>query len=110
MPAIARWCFSHRKLVLVLWLVAFIGFFAADFAAKPAYSSKFQIPNTESTRALNILKANFPTASGEADQIVMETKHGTFSSPTEVSEAKALLSKVAALPGITTVISPFGAA
>ena len=110
MPAIARWCFSHRKLVLVLWLVAFVGFFAADFAAKPAYSSKFQIPNTESTRALDILKANFPAASGEADQIVMAARHGTFSSPTIAAEAKEVLSKVAGLPGVTAVISPFSPA
>jgi RND superfamily putative drug exporter len=110
MSAMARWCFGHRKLVLVLWLVAFVGFFAADFASKPAYSSKFQLPHTDSTRALDILKANFPAASGEADQIVLEAKGATFGSPTVTAEAKALLAKVAKLPGITTVISPFSAA
>jgi len=78
MPSMARWCFRHRKLVLALWLVALILFLGADIAAKTAYSSKFQIPNTESTRALNTLKANFPSASGEADQIVMEAKDGSF--------------------------------
>lgn len=107
MSAMAKWCFQHRKLVLVLWLVAFVAFFSADFAAKPAYSSKFQLPNTDSTRALNILKANFPTASGEADQIVMEAKNGTFNSPGIANEAKAMLTKVSTLPGITTVVSPF---
>ena len=110
MPAMARWCFSHRKLVLALWLIAFIAFFGADIGAKTAYSSKFQIPNTESTRALNILKANFPSASGEADQIVMEAKHGTFATPAIADDAKSMLTKVAALPGITYVLSPFSPA
>ena len=106
----ARWCFHHRKLVLVLWLVALILFLGADITAKTAYSSKFQIPNTESTRALNILKANFPSASGEADQIVMEAKDGTFATPAIEKQAKAMLAKVAAVPGVEAVISPFSTA
>src|ERR1700689_616677 len=110
MRTLATWCFRHRRLVLALWLVAFVVIFGADFAAKPAYSSKFQLPNTDSTRALNILKANFPAASGEADQVGLEAKTGTFASPAVMSEAKSLLSEVAKLPGVTTVISPFTAA
>jgi len=93
--------------VLALWLIAVIAFLGADIGFKTAYSSKFQIPNTESTRALNILKADFPTASGETDQIVMEAKTGTFETATIAAQAKAMLAKVAALPGVTTVISPF---
>jgi putative drug exporter of the RND superfamily len=110
MPTMARWCFRHRKLVLALWLVALVLFLGADIAAKTAYSSKFQIPNTESTRALNILKANFPSASGEADQIVMEAKDGSFASPAIAKQAKAMLSKVASVPGVEAVISPFSSA
>jgi RND superfamily putative drug exporter len=106
----ARWCFRHRKLVLALWLVALILFLGADIAAKTAYSSKFQIPNTESTRALNTLKANFPSASGEADQIVMEAKDGSFATPAIAKQAKAMLSKVASVPGVEEVISPFSSA
>jgi RND superfamily putative drug exporter len=107
MSAMARWCFRHRRLVLALWLIAFVAFLGADGAAKTAYSSKFQIPNTESTRALNILKADFPTASGEADQIVMEATSGTLTSGPTATQAKSMLAKVAALPGVTTVVSPF---
>src|ERR1700689_1325941 len=110
MSRLARWCFLHRKTVLALWLIAFIAFFGVDLAAKPAYSSKFQLPNTESTRALNILKANFPAASGEADQVVMEAKNGTFATPAIVDNATSMLKKVAALPGVTYVVSPFNPA
>jgi RND superfamily putative drug exporter len=107
MPTIARWCFRHRKLVLALWLVALILFLGSDIAAKTDYSSKFQIPNTQSTRALNILKANFPSASGEADQIVMEAKNGTFDAPAIAKRVNAMLSRVASVPGVEAVISPF---
>ena len=110
MPTMARWCFRHRRLVLALWLVALILFLGADFVAKTSYSSKFQIPNTESVRALNILEANFPAASGEADQIVMEAKGGTFATPSIEKRAVAMLAKVARVHGVETVISPFGPA
>ena len=106
-PGLARWCFRHRKLVLTLWLVAFVGFFAADLGLKPAYSSKFQLPNTDSARAVNILKADFPAASGEADQIVLEAKDGNLDSPAIAADVKSMLTKVGELPGITNVVSPY---
>ncbi len=110
MPAMARWCFRRRKLVLTLWLVALVSFLAADIGAKPAYSSQFQLPGTDSARALSILQASFPAASGEADQIVLQARHGTLDSPAVAAEAKTMLARVAKLPGVTTVASPFSAA
>jgi len=110
MPAMARWCFRHRKLVLTLWLVALVSFLAADIGAKPAYSSQFQLPGTDSARALSILQASFTAASGEADQIVLQARHGTLDSPAVAAEAKTMLARVAKLPGVTTVASPFSAA
>jgi RND superfamily putative drug exporter len=106
----ARWCFRHRKLVLTLWLVALVSFLAADIGAKPAYSSQFQLPGTDSARALSILQASFTAASGEADQIVLQARHGTLDSPAVAAEAKTMLARVAKLPGVTTVASPFSAA
>src|SRR5580700_8375671 len=107
MPTLARWCFRHRKLVLLLWIVAFVVVFGADLAAKPAYSTKFQLPNTDSTRALNILKANFPTASGESDQIVLEARHGTLRSPDVERAVTAMLANVSKLRDVTAVTSPY---
>ena len=109
MPSLARWCFRHRKLVLALWLIALIGFFGADIAAKTAYSSKFQLPNTDSTRALNILKADFPSASGDADQIVLQAKTGTVETPAIAADIKTMLAKVQTLPHVSLVASPYDA-
>jgi len=109
MPALARWCFRHRKAVLALWIIAFIVFFAADFAAKPAYSSKFQLPNTDSARAISILQADFPAASGGTDQIVFQALHGTLESPATEQRAQAMLAQVAKLPEVASVTSPYSA-
>jgi RND superfamily putative drug exporter len=107
MPALARWCFRHRKAVLAVWIVAFIVIFAADYAAKPAYSSKFQLPNTDSARAISILQADFPAASGGSDQIVFEALHGTLESPATAETVQAMLAKVAKLPEVASVTSPY---
>lgn len=48
-PGFARWCFGHRRLVLGLWLIAFIVVFGADLAAKPSYSTKFQLRTSRLT-------------------------------------------------------------
>jgi len=107
MPALARWCFRHRKLVLALWVAAFILIFAADYAAKPAYSSKFQLPNTDSARAISILQADFPAASGGSDQIVFEAFHGTLETPATARTVRAMLAEVARLPEVASVGSPY---
>jgi RND superfamily putative drug exporter len=109
MPTLARWCFHHRKLVLALWLIALVAFFGVDMAAKADYSSKFQLPNTDSTRALNILKADFPAASGDSDQIVLQAKTGTLRTPAIEAAVNTMLAKVAKLPRISSVAGPYGA-
>jgi RND superfamily putative drug exporter len=110
MPALARWCFQHRKLVLVFWLAGLILAFGGVKAAGTAYSIKFTLPNTDSTRAITILQADFPAASGEADQIVLQARSGTLRTPATAAAAKAMLAKVATLPHVVDVVSPYSAA
>jgi RND superfamily putative drug exporter len=110
MQALARWCFHHRKLVLVLWVGALIVSFGALKSAGTAYSIKFTLPNTDSTRAISILQADFPAASGEADQIVLQARTGTLQTPAVADAAKAMLAKVATLPHVISVASPYDAA
>ena len=107
MTALARWCFRHRAAVLALWLAAFIGFTAANQLAKANYSTKFQLPNTESARALSVLRSEFPAASGEADHIVVRSLHGTLAVPATRARITAMLGRVAALPGVRAVTSPY---
>src|SRR5580658_8897835 len=107
MPALARWCFRHRKAVLALWIIAFIVIFAADYAAKPAYSSKFQLPNTDSARAISILQADFPAASGGTDQIVFQALQGTLETPATEQKVTAMLAQGAELPEVASVGSPY---
>jgi len=104
---LGRWCFRHRKLVLAIWLIALVGSFAADRAAHASYSSRFALPHTESATALALLQKDFPAVSGDTDQIVLHARTGTVQDPAVKSAAESMLRKVAALPHVVTVLSPY---
>lgn len=106
----ARWCSRHRTIVLVLWLVALAGSFGASRAAGTSFSTQFQLPDTQSGRALSLLQKDFPAASGSSDQIVLHATSGTLRDPAVKASAQRMLQQVAALPHVRAVASPFSAA
>ena len=110
MSSLARWCFRHRVLVLAFWLVALVVIAGAAGAAKTAYSERFSLPHTQSTEAGNILTKDFPKQSGDNDQIVFEANHGTVTSPGVRGRVEPMLAKVASLPHVANVVSPYGPA
>jgi putative drug exporter of the RND superfamily len=105
---VARWCFHHRRAVLALWLVALIGFGALDRSVGAKYANNFSLPATDSSRALDILKADFPAQAGDSEQLVVQAKEGTLRTPAVEAEVNALLSEVGRLPHVRAVTSPFG--
>jgi putative drug exporter of the RND superfamily len=105
--ALARWCFRHRWVVLAAWLIALVGSFAASQAAGTEFSTKFQLPHTQSAEALALLQKEFPAASGSSDQIVLHATSGTLRDPALEARASRMLEEVAALPHVVSVTSPF---
>ncbi len=110
MKGLARWCFRHRKAVLALWLAALVGFFAVDRAAGNAFSTKFQLPNTQSFTALNLLEKDFPAASGTSDQIVVRAKSGTVRDAPVKESVLRTLHEIAVSPHVRSVSDPFTSA
>jgi RND superfamily putative drug exporter len=111
MSKLGRWCFKHRKWVVGLWLlatVAVVGFAAQEGSA---FGGSFSLPNTDSQAAVTLLTQNFPSASGEGDQVVIRATHGaTIRSAQVRTEVTAALAKVAAVPGVESVASPYAQA
>ncbi|WP_131745782.1 MMPL family transporter [Frankia sp. Cppng1_Ct_nod] len=107
MASLARWCFRHRWIVLLLWLVALLGFGAAATATGTDYKNNFSLPGTESQQAIDLLKREFPAASGETASIVLHARAGTLYNPLLEADAVAMLDRVAALPHVVDVTSPF---
>jgi putative drug exporter of the RND superfamily len=103
----ARWCFVHRKAVLAGWLIALIGFFAIGQAVGSVYNENDSLPGTDSAKALSVLQANYPAQAGDSDQIVVQARHGTLRSPAVESAVASMLARVAQLPHVRSVSSPY---
>ena len=94
-------------MVLALWLFALVGSFALSQALGTNFSTKFQLPNTQSAKALSLLEKDFPAASGSSDQIVLYAPSGTLVGGRLEARATEMLDQVANLPHVRSVTSPF---
>jgi len=111
MQSLASWCVRHRRWVLLFWLVALVGVSAINNATGTAYSNSFSLPHTESTEAYALLQAAAPSQSGDTEQIVFQTSGGTkFADPTVEAKINQMLAKVATVPHVSNIASPYGPA
>jgi len=109
MKALAIWCVRHRVAVLLLWLTALVGMTLISQSVGTAYSNSFSLPNTESTRALDLLQAAAPKQAGDQEQIVIHTTNGTKVTDPSVRDAvTAMLAKVAKVDHVSEIASPYG--
>ena len=104
--ALARFCYRRRRLVVLLWLAALIGVNVLAAGLGTNFTTNFSAPNTESTRASNLLAANFKAQSGDAVQVVMQ---GTPSmhDPAVEQQAKAFIAALARCRTSSSVSDPF---
>ncbi len=110
MRRLAQWCFNHRVIVLVAWLVAVAGANAAESGVGSAYTDNFKLPHTQSFDAVSLLQRNVPRAAGDSDQIVIAVASGRVTDPATRGRVESLLATVAAQPHVSAVASPYGAA
>jgi RND superfamily putative drug exporter len=105
---LARWCFQHRRTVLLLWAGAFVVAAGIANATGTDFSNSFTLPNTPSTEAISILKSVSPKNSGDIERIVVESTHGlNLRSPGVQARVTSMLDDVAALPHVSTIVSPY---
>jgi RND superfamily putative drug exporter len=105
MKSLGRFSVRRRWFMLTAWIVLFIGITIASQAAGSAYSNNFTFPGTNSTHAEELLQSGFPQKSGDADQIVFHVSSGTLVS--HEPRIDAMLAKIARLPDVASVSSPF---
>jgi putative drug exporter of the RND superfamily len=105
--ALARWSVRHRLLAVLLWLAALGGVTAAAAVAGSAYSNDYDVPGTESGRAMQLLEKGFPGLTGDSDTVVWHTASGTVRAPDVEQTMTAALDEIAELPGVAAVTSPY---
>ncbi|MCX4829500.1 MMPL family transporter [Streptomyces sp. NBC_01016] len=109
MAALARWCVSHRLVVVLLWLTALVGTSAAAAVAGSAYSNDYEAPGTESGRATQLLNENFSGLGGDSDTVVWHVEGSTVRAADVEKTMSNTLDELAGLPGVASVGSPYEA-
>ena len=109
MLKLARWSTTHRKYVVLAWVVLLFGVNAIAQSAGTAYSNNFTIPNSDAQRAANLLQSNFKQQSGDRDSIVFKVSSGSVNEQAIKSRMEAKFAEVRRLPHVAEVISPYAA-
>src|SRR3954470_12219629 len=100
MRNVARWCFQHRRIVLLAWVVALAGVTFIGSSVGSSYSNNFQLKGTESADARALLQRRAPAASGSSDQIVVAANTGKVTDPTVRASVETMLAKGKRLPHV----------
>ena len=110
MLKLARWSTSHRWYMLLGWaaLLIVVGFLASS--AGTSYSNNFTIPSSDAQRAADLLQRSFPAQAGDRDTIVYKVASGTVLDPAVRARMEAVFAKVATLPHVAGVVSPYASA
>jgi putative drug exporter of the RND superfamily len=107
MLKLARWSTTHRKYVLIGWIVLLFGVNAIAQSAGTSYSNNFTLPNSGAQRAADLLQHSFPAQAGDRDTIVYKVGSGSVTDPAVRARMSATFAKVAKLPHVAAVISPY---
>jgi RND superfamily putative drug exporter len=103
---LAGWCYDRRRLVLVLWVVALVGFTVLGKVAGGSLVKSFSSSGTDSSRAFTILGQDFQR-SGDSGDVVWKSKTGSAISADVAHTITPLLEKLAKQPHVVSITSPF---
>jgi putative drug exporter of the RND superfamily len=107
---IARWSVAHRRAAVVGWVAVLVVALGASSAVGSHYSNNNSLKGTESQRATDLLKRGFPAQAGDTDQIVLHVDQGGITDAAVRAQVAPMLARVARLPHVTGVVSPYGPA
>ena len=111
MARVAAWCVRRRRLVLAGWLALLVLATAGSRVAGSAWSNSTALPGTESDTAIQLLRKVSPRVSGDVEQVVFATSGpARVTSPPVRERVDAMLVRLARLPHVTTIASPYGPA
>jgi RND superfamily putative drug exporter len=110
MLKLARWSTTHRKYVVIGWVLLLFAVNAFAQSAGTDYSNNFTLPNSDAQRAADLLQSSFPAQAGDRDQIAFKVSSGTVLAPAVRTRMSAMFAEVEKLPHVSAVISPYSGA
>ena len=81
MVKLARWTITHRKYVLLGWILLLVLVNVFAQSAGTSYSNNFTLPNSGAQRAADLLQRSFPAQAGDRDTIVWKASSGSVREP-----------------------------
>jgi len=103
---LASSCYTHRRRVLMAWVLVLLVTIAVSQTAGAHWQDKFGTGNSQSHQVQNLLTARFPARAGDTADVVFKTTEPVTNSPTRAAIA-ATLARLQGLPHVTGVRSPF---
>lgn len=110
MAALARWCYRHRLVVLLLWVGALFGMGFTASAAGTDYANVFSLPDTDSKKAYDLMEKAFPARAGDTDTVVWKTDSGSVRDDAVRQRIEPALKEIAAMDGVGDVAGPYAGA
>ncbi|MFD3931140.1 MMPL family transporter [Streptomyces sp. NPDC058614] len=105
----ARWCYRHRLVVLLLWVGALFGLGFAGSAAGTNYADTFSLPNTDSKSAYDLMEKAFPERAGDTDTVVWKVDSGSVRDESVRSRIEPALVEIGKMKGVGDVTNPYAA-
>ena len=109
LPALARWCYRHRRLVLAFWIVGLVGTSLLSRAAGGAPTNNFNLPSTESQKAFTLLQTRFRARSGDTVTVAIASTTD-LRSPVAQARVESVLNQYKTYPHVIGVQSPYTSA
>src|SRR4051794_34117888 len=98
MRSLAAWCVRHRRVTALAWIGVLAVCVAAAAGAGSTFKSNFALPQSDSQRARDLLRARFPAAAGDPATIVVHVARGTVVRPAVRQRVQAALQRIGRLP------------
>lgn len=108
MRSLATWCIRRRRLVVTSWIAVLLIVTVVARIEGTVFTDSFTLPHTQSAKAIALLQSVSPKLSGDTERIVFGTTGGSTvtDAPVEV-RVTAMLGRVATLPHVVSVESPY---
>jgi RND superfamily putative drug exporter len=104
------WAFDHRRLVLAGWALVLAAVLFASSAFSGTFSTKFEVPGTESQRAQDLLHEKYAGAGGASARVVYEAPEGEkLTDPENEAAIMESAQRAGEAKDVTKVIDPFTA-
>ncbi len=107
MGAVSRWAVHKPWQAVIVWIVALAAIFTSAALFQGEFKDTFNLPDTESTTATDILLEQFPQAATQQASVVFSPESGTVAAPEVESRIDELLASIAEIPSVDSVETPY---